>query len=317
MPIKPPRLELGGVIGIVSPASPPPDPKAIDRAVAELERLGFSVKLGRHVHKRHGFLAGNDRERAADLMRLFQDRTVEAIACVRGGYGCSRLLPLLDYSSIGAHAKIFIGYSDITALHCALLKQANLISFHGPMLNADFADGPPPPFTWAGLTRTLMEATAPGGISQQYNGPKPRVVRGGVACGRLLGGNLSILCTTLGTPYQPSFRNKILFLEELGEAPYRVDRMLTHLLNAGVLQQVSGVAVGTNSNCTDPKAKTSKEYRQTLEDVLQERLRPLKVPVLVGLPFGHIPINATLPVGIQARLDADKGDLVILESAVR
>ena len=162
-----------------------------------------------------------------------------------------------------------------------------------------------------------MRASAPGGICQGYKTKTVSILRRGTAAGRLFGGNLSLLCTTLGTPYQPSFKDKILFLEDLDEPPYRFDRMLTHLLNAGLLQQVAGVAVGLNKNCKDPKARTATEYRQTLEDVLKERLLPLKVPVVAGLPFGHVRHNATLPIGVQATLDAERGDLAINEAAVK
>src|SRR6266436_6304322 len=160
MPIKPPRLSYGDTIGIVAPASPPPDPKATDRAVEVLQGLGFKVKLAPNVRKRWGFLAGSDRERAADLMQMFTDRKVNAILCVRGGYGSARLLPLLDYEKIRANAKIFFGYSDITSLHCAFLVKANLISFHGPMLNSDFVKDDLPEFTLRSFLRTLM-APAP------------------------------------------------------------------------------------------------------------------------------------------------------------
>jgi muramoyltetrapeptide carboxypeptidase len=346
MPIKPHRLNEGDTVGIIAPASAPPEPKAIDHSVAGLERLGFRPKLARNVRKRWGFLAGSDRERAADLMQMFMDRKVKAIVCVRGGYGTARILPLLDYEAIRRNPKIFVGYSDITSLHCAFLVKSNLVSFHGPMLNSDFIQEKFPEFTLNGFLRTLVPAAAGSvlGFSNpvlsadtRHSGkkiedededersasrrrrsmPAAIVVSPGVASGPLLGGNLSILCTTLGTPYQPSFKNKILFLEDLAEVPYRFDRMLTHLLNAGVLQQVAGIAIGINKNCRDPKAKNSKEYRQTMDDVFKERLLPLKVPVVSGLPFGHVPMNATLPIGIRARLDATKGDLEIIEPAVR
>jgi muramoyltetrapeptide carboxypeptidase len=316
MPIKPPHLNYGDTIGIVAPASAPPDPKAIDRSLEVIERLGFRPKLAPNVCERHGFLAGSDRDRAGDLMRMFKDRAVKAIVCVRGGYGTARLLPLLDYCAIRANAKIFIGYSDITSLHCAFLMKSNLVSFHGPMLNSDFIKKDFPDFTLQSFLKTLMQARAPGSIRRDYKKQTVSILRRGKASGLLLGGNLSLLCTTLGTPFQPSFKNKILFLEDLDEVPYRFDRMLTHLLNAGLLQQVAGVAVGINANCFDPKAKKSREYRQTMEDVLKERLLPLKVPVVGGLPFGHIPLNATLPIGVRATLDAFKGDLVITEPAV-
>jgi len=316
MPIIPGHLEYGDTIGIVAPASAPADPKNIDSFVAALERLGFRAKLAANVRKRWGFLAGSDRDRAADLMRMFYDPRVKAILCARGGYGSSRLLPLLDYAAIRRHPKILVGYSDITSLHCALLRKSNLVSFHGPMLNSDFIKEHCPDFTRQGFLRTLMQPSPAGSISRGYPRKTVSILRRGRVSGALVGGNICLLCATLGTPYLPPFKNRILFTEDLDEAPYRFDRMLTHLLNAGLLQQVAGVAVGINRNCKDPKARKTKEYRQTLEDVLRERLLPLKVPVVIGLPFGHVPWNATLPVGIRATLDAHEGDLVIEEPAV-
>jgi muramoyltetrapeptide carboxypeptidase len=317
MIIKPCRLYPGDTIGIISPASPPPDTDTIDRARAALDHLGFKTKLGPNALRRRGFLAGTDRQRAADLMRMFRDPEVRAILCLRGGYGTSRILDRLDYRLIRSNPKILVGYSDITALHCALLTRAGLVSFHGPMLNSDFAREELSEFTLGGFLRTLMGPFVPGSICRGYKDQTVTILRRGVATGQLVGGNLSLLCTTIGTSYQPSFKRKILFFEDLEEPPYRFDRMLTHLLNAGLLQQVNGIAIGLNRNCVDPKAKESSEYRQTVEDVLRERLLPLKVPVVLGLPFGHVRENATLPIGLRARLDAVEGDLMITESAVR
>lgn len=323
VPTKPPRLNYGDTVGIIAPASAPPNPRIIDRSVEVLERLGFKPKLAPNVRRRWGFLAGSDRERAADLMKMFTDRKVNAIVCVRGGYGTARLLPLLDYGKIRANAKIFIGYSDITSLHCAFLVKANLISLHGPMLNSDFIKDDLPQFTLQSFLRTLMEPEPAGslasGLKRKGRGRNSEVsvLRSGRASGQLIGGNLSLLCTTLATPYQPNFKDRILFLEDLDEVPYRFDRMLTHLLNAGLLQQVAGIAIGTNKDCIDPNAKGCREYRQTMEDVFKERLAALKVPVVLGLPFGHVPLNATLPVGVRATLDGVTGDLVIEESAVK
>ena len=162
-----------------------------------------------------------------------------------------------------------------------------------------------------------MQPTPAGSICHGYDGKTVFILRRGRVSGQLIGGNLSVLVTTLGTPYQLSFRGKILFLEDTDEKPYRLDRMLTHLLNAGLLQQVAGIAVGINENCHDPNAKPGGEYRQTLEDVLKERLGPLKVPTVIGLPFGHVPYNVTLPVGGRVTLDANKGDLIITSAAVK
>ena len=185
------------------------------------------------------------------------------------------------------------------------------------MLNSELVREDLPEFTLKSFLGTLCEAKPANSICAGYRGKTVSVLRGGKARGSLIGGNLSILCAMLGTPWQPSFEGRILFIEDLEEAPYRIDRMLTHLLNAGLLQQVAGIAVGINRNCVDPKAKSAREYRQTAEDVLRERLLPLKVPVVMGLPFGHVPFNATLPVGVEAELDGGAGELVITESAVK
>lgn len=316
MPNRPTRLCPGDTVGIVAPASAPPEPSTIDASVAVLEKLGFEPKLAPNVRRRWGFLAGSDRERATDLMHMFADQSVKAIICVRGGYGTARLLPLLDYKLIRASRKIFVGYSDITSLHCAFLVKANLISFHGPMLNSDFVKPNCPEAVLKSFLRTLAERRPPGSICQGFSHRTVRVLAPGKVSGQLLGGNLSILCASLGTSYQPDFNRKILFFEDVDEVPYRFDRMLTQLLNAGLLQKVAGIAIGQNANCHDPKAKTAREYRQTVEEVFTERLLPLGIPLVVGLPFGHVPANATLPVGARATLDAFKGDLSIIESAV-
>lgn len=316
MLIKPAHLEFGDTVGIIAPASAPPDPKNIDRAIHALEKLCFKPRLGAHARKRWGFLAGSDRDRASDLMKMFADRRVKAIICVRGGYGTARLLSLLDYSVIKRDPKIFVGYSDITSLHCAFLAKAGLVSFHGPMLNSDFIKHGCPDYTVDSFLGTLMDPWPPGSIRRGYSGDSIRILRKGTASGRLFGGNISILCAALGTPYYPSIKNAILFFEDVDELPYRFDRMLTQLLNAGQLQRVSGIAIGINKNCKDPKAVKAKEYRQTLEDVFKERLLPLGIPIVSGLPFGHVAANATLPLGVRATLDANRGDLVIDEAAV-
>lgn len=314
--LKPDRLNFGDTIGLIAPASPPPDPQAVDRALAALERHGFRARPGKHLRARRGFLAGTDRERAADVMAMFTDKKVRAIVCLRGGHGATRLLDRLDYAVIRRQPKIFCGYSDVTALHGVLLKKAGLISFHAPMWNGALADPQVPEFTKASFFRTLMEAKPAGGICAGYEGKTVAILRGGVAQGRLVGGNLSLICAGLGTPFAPTYRGKILFFEETGERPYRLDRMLTQLWNAGILAQVAGVAVGVNRDCEDAKAGGA-EYRQTAAEVVKERLASLRVPVVTGLPFGHVEWNATLPVGARARLDGDRGELIITESAVK
>lgn len=314
MLIRPRHLSLGDTLGIIAPASAPPDPKAVDRAMDVLKRLGFRIKLAPNVHKRHGFLAGTDRERASDLMRMFTDKKVDAVLCVRGGYGTARLLPMLDYKVIRANAKIFTGFSDITSLQCAFLTEAKLISFHGPMLVSDFENAAMPEFTLKSFMETLSGHRTE--LCKGYSGKTVKTLRRGIARGQLVGGNLALLCTMVGTRWQPQFKGRILFLEDIGELPYRFDRMLTHLLNCGLLQQVAGIAIGLNADCEDPKAKAGAEYRQSLEDVLRERLLPLKIPVVTGLPFGHVPHNGTVPVGIKVELDANRGQLNFCEPCI-
>lgn len=314
MLILPRKLCPGDTLGIVAPASAPPDPSAVDRAVDLLKKLGFRIKLAPNVHKRRGFLAGTDRERASDLMGMFIDKKVGAVLCVRGGYGTARLLPLLDYKVIAANPKIFVGFSDITSLHCAFLTKAKLVSFHGPMLVSDFANKELPDYTLKSFLETLSGQGSE--LGKGYSGKTVKVLRRGVARGRLVGGNLAVLCTLIGTPWMPTLKSRILFIEDIGELPYRFDRMLTQLLNCGLLQQVAGVAIGLNADCDDPKAGLEGECRQSLEDVLRERLLPLNVPVVVGLPFGHVPHNGTLPMGIRAELDADRGELNFVERCV-
>ncbi|HXT11816.1 MAG TPA: LD-carboxypeptidase [Candidatus Angelobacter sp.] len=315
--LKPERLCIGDIVGIIAPASPPKDPQAVDRAAEALEQFGFIPKLAENVRDRHGFLAGGDRERAANIMQMFTDKTVKAIICLRGGYGSARLLGLLDYRTIRRNVKIFSGFSDITSLHCAFAKKVNMISIHAPMLNGGLQSKELKEFTRASFFRTVMDAKPPGSIVSDYDKKSISTVRCGVAEGRLIGGNLSVLCAAIGTPFAPSFKGKILFIEDVNEQPYRLDRMLTQLLNAGLLHEVAGVAVGINSHCEDDGEETfDDEYRQSAADVMAERLQSLGVPVVMGLPFGHVEFNATIPVGAHARLDGDNGDLIILEAAV-
>ena len=314
--IKPKRLEFGDTVGLIAPASAPPDPQAIDRAAAALEKFGFKPKLAKNVRARHGFLAGSDRERAADVMQMFTDKKVKAIVCLRGGYGTARILDRLDFDIIRRHPKILAGYSDITSLHCALAQKNKLVGFHAPMWNGELANPKTPEFTRRAFFRTVMEAKPAGGICMGYDGKTVSILRGGVAEGRLIGGNLSLLCASLGTPFAPSFKGKILFLEDTSEKPYRLDRLLTQFQNAGIFAQVAGVAVGINRTDEDPDANKTGEYRQSGADVVNERLSALRVPVVTGLPFGHIDLNATIPVGAKATLDGDTGDLIITEAAV-
>jgi len=314
--IKPERLRPGDVVGIVAPGSAPDNAEDFDRYVRAIENRGFRPKLAPNVRKRLGFLAGDDQSRASDLMGMFADPEVKAIICARGGYGSARLLGILDYHLIKKHPKIFVGFSDITTLHCAIQTHSQLVTFHGPTLNTAVT-GQGPEFTVQSLLKTVTQPTPPGSICDSDARKGVSILRGGTATGPLVGGNLSVLATMLGTPYQPRFKDAIFFFEDVNEEPYRFDALLTELLNAGLLQQVAGVAAGMNKVSADPAAATSNEYRQTLADVLKDRLLPLGVPVVTGLPFGHVHNNATLPMGLEATLDGENGDLIINEAAVQ
>lgn len=314
--VKPQRLQFGDTVGIVAPASPAEDLEDPDDFAAALAKMGFKPKLAPNVRKRLGFLAGDDAARASDLMAMFGDPEVKGIFCLRGGYGSARLLQMLDYRFIRKHAKVFIGFSDITSLHNAFEMHARMVSFHGPTLNSSITSKKPSQFTLQSMLKTIMQPSVPGGICDSETRKAVTIMRKGMATGHLIGGNLSVFIALIGTPFQPRFKDAIFFFEDVQEDPYRFDGRLTQLLNAGLLQQVAGVAVGTNKDCIDKDAAKSKEYHQTVEDVLRDRLLPLGVPVVSGLPFGHVRENATLPMGLQATLDAVNGDLIINEPGV-
>lgn len=311
--LRPGRLRKGMTIGLVSPASNVAEDEDIRFAMDVVSSLGFAVKPGQNLFQRNQYLAGTDQQRAHDLNAMFADPEVDGIFCLRGGYGSSRLLPLLDYPLIAANPKVLMGYSDITALHCAIHKLTGLVTFHGPIAGQNFTD-----YSYQAFRQTLLEAR-PGQIlaaPPPFEDPAPGRVEdenritlfsGGVAQGPLLGGSLSLLTHLMGTPYQPDFAGRILFLEDVHEAPYRVDRMLTQLQLAGVLDQVAGIALGKFT-----EAQTSKNTF-SMEQVLSERTAGLGVPVVRGLMIGHVEDQAVVPVGAMARLDGDAGTLTLLD----
>jgi muramoyltetrapeptide carboxypeptidase len=310
-PLKPQKLKKRDVIGIVAPASPVADPSRIDLGVSYLERLGYNVVVGPNVLKKHGYLAGTDEERAADLHAMFRDRSVRMILCARGGYGTPRLLRLLDYALIKRNPKILVGFSDITALQLAFWAKCGLVTFHAPMLATDMAE-PMDPFTEEMFWLMVTSSQKVGNVGF----PEPMettVVRPGAFTGHLLGGNLSLLVSLLGTPFQPSLDNAALFLEEVGEEPYRVDRMLAHLQNASALRKCRGVLIGRLTDCIpqDPSRPSL-----SLDEVLKEFALALKKPVISDVPFGHVKQKITLPLGVKARVNVERRTLELLEAAV-
>ncbi len=306
----PQRLKKGACIGIISPASPVDDASRIERGVRYLEGLGYRTRIGDAISRRTGYLAGTDDERAGDIHAMFRDKNVAAIFCARGGYGSPRLLSKIDFRLVARNPKIFLGYSDITALSLAFWKKCRLVTYHGPMLAVDLS-GDVNAFAEESLWRTLASPER-NAVLAEADTPHAPARASGTATGRLLGGNLSLLVSLLGTTYMPDLRKGLLFLEEIGEDPYRVDRMLTQIGNAGVFSRASGVALGRFTDCVprDPAAPTL-----SLESILAETAAAAGKPFLGGFPFGHEKTMATVPVGLRARLDAGKGVITLMEPA--
>ncbi|MBC9868775.1 MAG: LD-carboxypeptidase [Opitutae bacterium] len=316
--IKPAALRPGDLVRLIAPSSPPVDETSLPQAIRGLESLGYRIGYSPGIFRRHGFLAGRDEERARDLEEAFADPEVKAVFCLRGGYGSGRLLSRLDWEGVCSHPKVFLGFSDLTAISCGLWVEGGLVTFSGPVALSDLHDGKPIPASWE-HARSCFGSTKPIGsiFSHLFSREGVRVISPGSARGRLMGGNLSILCSLLGTPWQPDFAGSILFLEDVAEPTYRIDRSLTQLGNAGVLSAVEGVTLGDFSYSEDRRRKDEKRGVQVLDEVLADRLSGLGKPVVAGFPFGHIKPKATLPFGCMATLDGERGDLVIEEGAVQ
>jgi muramoyltetrapeptide carboxypeptidase len=293
---KPAPLRRGEVMGVVAPAAAV-DEARLDAGVRVIESAGFRVRLGAAVLKKSGYLAGSDHERIADLHAMFGDREVKAIIAARGGYGAGRLLPLIDPAVVREHAKIFVGHSDLTFLLNDLVRRAELVTFHGPMVTGL----PEHPEAAAALVAMLS------GDRASWHLPAQAVVRPGTAEGVLAGGCLSVIVSALGTPYALDSRGRLLFLEEVNEKPFRIDRMLTQLRQAGVLDEVAGVIFGEMHGCS-----AANNERVSVRDVIAEAFAHVSYPVAFGLPSGHGQGTLTLPLGIRARLDGER--LSLLES---
>jgi len=309
--LKPRRLKKGDLIGIVTPASPVSDASRIEKGVQYLERLGYSVAVGANVGEVHGYLAGTDEERLSDLHGLFADRRVKAIIALRGGYGTPRLLSQLNYRLISRNPKILVGYSDITALQLALWRKCGLVTFNGPMAAVEMANTIDP-YTEEMFWQTLTSTKRVGRISFPADS-QPTVLHPGKSLGRLIGGNLSLIVSLMGTRYFPSVTDTVLFLEEIGEEPYRVDRMMTQLRNANLLSTCNAVLTGQFTDCLP---KDQSKPSQSVDEILHEAARVAAKPFLANLPFGHLPLKMTLPIGVRVRVDAGTPSIEYLESAV-
>jgi muramoyltetrapeptide carboxypeptidase len=303
--LKPPRLQIGDTVGLIAPAGIV-DLEDVEAAQRNISDLGLKVKLGKHILNRYGYLAGKDSDRAADLNAMFADKSVKAIIAMRGGWGCNRILPLLNYANIRVHPKILMGYSDITSLLLAINARSRLITFHGPVATS----------TWNQFTVDYVKRILFAGEAVTIQNPSPgqvqfSTVAPGKARGKLVGGNLSVISAMLGSPYLPAWNQSILFVEEIGEDVYRVDRMLTQLKNAGILNRIAGLIFGQCTNCS-----LGDEPNFTLMQILQDHILPLGIPAWYGSAIGHIKDKFTLPVGVQVEIDANVGIIQMLEPAV-
>lgn len=314
--VRPARLRPGDLVGLVTPATATYQQEELDIARESLEGLGLRVEIGRHVRDRHGSLGGQDADRAADMNRFFADPAIKAVLPTRGGWGTARLLPLLDYDVIRRNPKVLMGFSDITALLNGIHARTGLITFHGPNAGG----------RWDGFSVDYVRRVLFGAEAVAFDNPKAssdrnvltqvehriRVITPGQATGRLLGGNLTVLTAILGSPYVPDFDDAILFLEDVGEDWYRVDRMMTSLKLAGILGRIRGFIFGTCSECGPGEGFAS----LTPEEIFRDHIAPLGVPAWSGAMIGHGHPQWTLPVGVRVRIDSSTGTVTMLDAAV-
>ncbi|WP_026883586.1 S66 peptidase family protein [Clostridium akagii] len=299
------KLNIGDTIGLISPASPE-NIDVIENGIKFLKNKGFNVKKGENIYKTYGYLAGSDKERSEDLINMFTDKSIKMILCVRGGYGCMRTLPYINFNIIKDNPKIFVGFSDITTYLNVFYEKCSLITFHGPMLNSTLDE-----ITFKSLFNTAMNPITnytisnPSGINAKCNFSKS-------VEGILVGGNLSLICSTLGTDYEINTRAKILFIEEVGEDPYSIDRMLTQLILSNKLDQCTGIVLGQFTDCTLPHYERS----LTLNQVIDDRILALNKPTISNFMSGHDYPKLTLPIGARVRLNAPIGSIEVLEPVI-
>ena len=311
--VKPKRLKVGDTVGIIAPSSGISDAE-LAKAVQNMTDFGFKTKVGKYVREVNGFIAGTDKQRLEDLHWAFSDKEIDAVWCIRGGYGATRFLPAIDFNLIRKHPKIFIGYSDITALHTAIHQNTGIVTFHGPVATSNYSD-----YAKKHVVNTLINPSAPykielspDNIAKESKLFKTETITKGKCRGQLIGGNLSLLTAMSGTPFAlRNTKGKILFTEDVGEKPYRLDRMFVQLKQSVNLRELAGIALGVFEDCNPPDDKS-----QTVLDVAKDHLGNLGIPVIYGLSFGHIRDQFTLPIGIEAELDTESAGVTFLETGV-
>ncbi|MFT3967659.1 MAG: LD-carboxypeptidase [Sphingobium sp.] len=310
---KPPRLRLGDKVGLIAPASSSDDEARLEAVQTTIRGMGLIPQVGRHVPDIYGYLAGTDEDRADDINAMFADESIRAIFAIRGGWGSARLLPLLDWKTIRDNPKLLIGFSDITALHLAFAARAGFPTIHGPNA-ANRWDVT----SWNSLWRLAFTGETPllgqpDGVDRTQDPWRVTTIRPGKARGSLLGGNLSVLSALLGTPWAPDFDGAILFLEDVGEAEYRIDRMLNQLALSGVLGKAAGVIFGQCSRCT---AGVENYAGFSIGDLFEQYFAPLGVPAFTGANIGHVANQLCLPVGARVEMDAEAGTIRLLDPIV-
>jgi len=313
--IKPPRLNKNDKIALITPGSYITEEEKAE-SIDNLYKLGFRVTYSERLMQKNGYFSATDDERAADVNEMFKRDDVKGIMCARGGYGCARILPFLDYDLIRDNPKPFIGFSDVTALHYAIYKNSKLITFHGPVGVSTFNQ-----FSVDNFTNALMEPNENLELTNSrsdnnYNIYGITTIAEGTAEGELIGGNLSIVTSLIGTEYDIDFSGKIIFLEEFLEEPYRIDRMLTQMIQAGKFKNAAGIALGVFKMCESDKINPSFKNSFNLLEVLKDRLGNLGIPVVYGLSFGHVVDKFTLPFGVEAELNTETNQIKLLEAGV-
>lgn len=307
--IKPRTLKYGDAIGVIAPSGPCYEDERIELGKKTLEGMGFKVKMGKSCYERYGYLAGKDEIRAHDLNSMFSDKDVDGIICLRGGYGTPKILERIDYEIIKKNPKVFVGFSDITAIHIAINQICDLVTFHGPMVTSNMVE------KFDEFTRNyLLDFILGKEDFRSLNNPKGEEIRcfyDGQTEGELVGGNLSLICATIGTPYEIDTKGKILFMEEVNEEPYKVDRMLTQLYLSGKLQDANGIILGDWNDCIPEIPERSLTLTQVFDDII----KPLKKPTIYNFKAGHCRPMVTLPMGVNVAMDASKGEIILKESA--
>lgn len=313
--IKPPKLKVGDKLALITPGSYISIEEK-EKSIENLKELGFEVEYSERLMLKNGYFSASDKERAEDINEMFERKEIKGIVCARGGYGCARTLPYINYNLIKENPKVLIGYSDVTALLYGIYKKTGLITFHGPVGISSYND-----FSKKYFKHVLMNPVEELELTNSSSGNNENIyglttISSGTASGELVGGNLSIVVSLIGTDYDIDTKGKIIFLEEYIEEPYRVDRMLTQMVQAGKFDEAAGVALGIFRKCESKKENPSFSNSFTLMEVLEDRLSNLKIPVVYGISFGHVKDKFTIPFGIKSKLDADNYKLKLLETAV-